>query len=137
MKKCSSCNGEKSESEFQIRRASKDGLTASCKECLRARDAARYPKEREARLLQSKAYMSTPRGKAVHKKAIKAWQEKNAIRRAAHVIFGNAIKNGKIMKQPCFVCGKKAEAHHPDYSRPLDVVWLCPTHHKEVHSMGC
>jgi hypothetical protein len=135
MKTCSSCNEKKPESDFQVRKASKDGLTASCRQCLKKRDAKRYPKEREIRSLQRKVYMSTPEGKSSHKKAVKQWQEKNALRRAAHVIFGNALRKGKIVKQPCFVCGKKAEAHHPDYGRPLDVVWLCTAHHKEVHMM--
>jgi len=27
----------------------------------------------------------------------------------------------------------KAEAHHDDYSRPLDVRWLCKRHHEEAH----
>lgn len=31
------------------------------------------------------------------------------------------------------IWGEKAHAHHDDYSRPLDVIWLCPTHHGERH----
>lgn len=32
------------------------------------------------------------------------------------------------------VCGAlKTHAHHEDYSRPLDVVWLCPCHHARRH----
>ena len=39
---------------------------------------------------------------------------------------------GKVKRQPCEVCGAQpAEAHHEDYSKPLDVEWLCPTHHRE------
>ncbi|QMV32651.1 hypothetical protein F1_00023 [Ralstonia phage Heva] len=33
-------------------------------------------------------------------------------------------------------CSEAPEAHHPDYSRPLDVVWLCDHHHKETHKMA-
>ena len=43
------------------------------------------------------------------------------------------VKRGKVLKQPCAVCGKPAQAHHPDYSQPLLVVWLCPAHHHELH----
>jgi hypothetical protein len=48
----------------------------------------------------------------------------------------HALKVGLIQKHPCFICGKKAEAHHPDYSRPLDVMWLCTPHHKETHALA-
>lgn len=44
------------------------------------------------------------------------------------------IKRGKISKQSCSVCGNiKAEAHHEDYSKPLDIIWLCRLHHLELH----
>lgn len=134
MKTCTTCGTEKPKSEFQVRLASKDGFTAACKLCLKARDTKRYEKERELRLARQKMYLSTPDGKAAHKRAVQGWQEKNKLRRAAHVILGNALRNQTVKPQPCWVCGKKAEAHHPDYSRPLDVVWLCKQHHREVHS---
>ena len=44
-----------------------------------------------------------------------------------------AVKTGKIQKLPCSVCGKKAQAHHPDYSKPLEITWLCPFHHTQMH----
>ncbi len=46
----------------------------------------------------------------------------------------DAIKQGKLVRQLCEVCGNtKSEAHHDDYSKPLDVRWLCKKHHTEVH----
>lgn len=38
-------------------------------------------------------------------------------------------------KKPCERCNStlNVHAHHDDYSRPLDVIWLCPIHHKERH----
>ena len=35
----------------------------------------------------------------------------------------------------CSQCGVEGriEAHHPDYSKPLEVVWLCRIHHVEAH----
>lgn len=46
------------------------------------------------------------------------------------------VKRGKIKKTPCVVCGdEKSEAHHTDYTKPLDVTWLCRKHHLELHAM--
>lgn len=41
---------------------------------------------------------------------------------------------GALVPQPCEVCGTKdVEKHHPDYSKPLEVKWLCRDHHLELH----
>lgn len=45
-----------------------------------------------------------------------------------------AVRSGKMKKLPCRDCGaKKVNAHHPDYSKPLEVIWLCPPHHRLEH----
>lgn len=47
-------------------------------------------------------------------------------------ICTQAVRSGKLFKQPCEVCGnQKSEAHHEDYDKPLDVIWLCRLHHRE------
>lgn len=45
------------------------------------------------------------------------------------------VKRGIVIKGPCCVCGtrEKIEAHHPDYSKPLEVIWYCRFHHLEFH----
>ena len=51
----------------------------------------------------------------------------------AHSAVKTAIKNGTLTRQPCRACGNpKTEAHHEDYSKPLDVVWLCRVHHRQA-----
>lgn len=46
-----------------------------------------------------------------------------------------AIEAGRLRKQLCEVCGSPdTQAHHDDYSRPLDVRWLCRVHHVEYHA---
>lgn len=41
---------------------------------------------------------------------------------------------GKILPQPCEVCGAEpTEKHHDDYSKPLEVRWFCRRHHLEHH----
>ena len=51
------------------------------------------------------------------------------------VVLGkkDAIKSGKLKRLPCEVCGNiKSQMHHPDYSKPLKVRWLCPKYHGEI-----
>ena len=54
-------------------------------------------------------------------------------RNRARSLIQNHVYRGKIHPLPCFVCGEKAEAHHPSYDLPLDVVWLCVEHHRAAH----
>ena len=55
---------------------------------------------------------------------------------SANARAGAAIRSGKIARQPCARCGSdRAVAHHDDYSKPLDVTWLCRTHHAERHPL--
>ena len=51
--------------------------------------------------------------------------------------YEHLIRSGKLVRQPCEVCGGPAaesHAHHPDYSRPDDIRWLCGTCHRALHS---
>ncbi len=51
----------------------------------------------------------------------------------AHSRVRTAIVNGSLQRQPCEICGGEAVAHHEDYSLPLDVRWLCHSHHRLLH----
>ena len=55
-----------------------------------------------------------------------AWRARNAL--------NHEIRKGRMERQPCAVCGAtKTDAHHEDHNKPLDVVWLCRTHHALIH----
>ena len=49
----------------------------------------------------------------------------------------SAIAKGALTRpSACAACGavdKKIHAHHPDYNKPLDVMWLCTTCHSNWH----
>jgi hypothetical protein len=46
----------------------------------------------------------------------------------------NAKRDGVLPDKPCAVCGSKnVEHHHPDYSKPLDVVFICAACHRQLH----
>lgn len=59
------------------------------------------------------------------------WPEKILARRAVK----RELRSGRMARQPCEKCGttQKVHAHHEDYSKPLDVRLLCPTHHADAH----
>ena len=83
----------------------------------------RYHKNREKILAYAKVYRQTHKAKPrpPHKAKCKD-------------LFRYAVKTGRIQKQPCSVCGAlKAEGHHSDYSKPLEVIWLCRLHHRKIH----
>lgn len=44
------------------------------------------------------------------------------------------LSKGKIERKNCEVCGEKAQMHHNDYKKPLEVQWLCRKHHLDLHS---
>jgi len=54
----------------------------------------------------------------------------------AGIIHTSKVK-GILIAQPCEICGitENIHAHHEDYSRPLEVRWLCAYHHSRVHSL--
>ena len=54
--------------------------------------------------------------------------------RAARSKLARALETGEVKKGKCKVCGaKNVEAHHKDYRKPLDVVWLCRKCHDRKH----
>lgn len=73
----------------------------------------------------------------INRKTLKttAWRMKfEPIKYKARQKVRMAISRGKIKRLPCLVCGKApAQAHHPDYEKPLDVIFLCSRHHREEH----
>jgi len=126
-----------------------DGHLNKCKQCTkndatknrlerieyyRAYDKARASQPK--RVLARQYYMKTEEGKIAHARANANWSFKHPNRRKASHVVSNAVRDGSISKEPCIICGStRVEGHHPDYDRPLDVVWLCVRHHKDVHLM--
>lgn len=62
----------------------------------------------------------------------KAYRKRNPAKVAARKAVFSAVRSCLLIKELCF-CGEESEAHHPDYSKPLDVIWLCRKHHLEIH----
>jgi hypothetical protein len=59
----------------------------------------------------------------------------NPVKSRAQTVLNIAVRSGKILRKPCSVCNDpNSHGHHEDYEKPLDVLWLCPIHHKEAHT---
>ena len=115
---CQLCGLEFSAIEYEVRRGGGRFCSRNCQRAFQARANAEAMRldipmsERSARWRQS-----VP--PEVH---------------AAHDAVETAIANGSLVRQPCEVCGvERVDAHHDDYSKPLDVRWLCRGHHLEHH----
>lgn len=55
-------------------------------------------------------------------------------RRKARFLVNRGVKKGTLIKLDCEECGDpKSEAHHLDYDKPLEVIWLCFKHHRQLH----
>lgn len=68
--------------------------------------------------------------------AARRWKRGNREKINAQGLLAYHVRVGNVERLPCEVCGDpKSEGHHEDYSRPLDVRWLCRRHHAEVHRM--
>jgi hypothetical protein len=63
------------------------------------------------------------------------WIKRNPEKLAAHKAVRGALSHGELAIGPCDQCGMTAAivAHHFDYTKPLEVVWLCRIHHRQLH----
>jgi hypothetical protein len=79
-----------------------------------------------------KEYFKTEKGKEVRRKAGRKQRlGENRDKVLARKRLNYAIEYGHIIKNPCERCGEfKVEGHHPDYTKPLEVIWLCHKCHR-------
>ena len=119
----------RTEAEKQSRRkylATPKGKATAAKHWAKYRASEKW---RQANKRGCKKYSQTLNGK---RNAVKAVQRNNRLhpdRYRARYTVSNALKSGQLTRQPCEICGEPAQAHHEDYSRPLDVRWRCFEHH--------
>lgn len=145
-KVCFKCKQEKQLTDFYKHKGMADGHLNKCKSCAKndvhknRRDSERartYDRERyrNSPERREKAYEITRKSRADHPEK---WSARAAV--------AWAIKSGKLIKPThCSRCKQipdtgRIEGHHPDYAKPLEVVWVCTRCHrivdgstKEVH----
>ena len=138
MRTCSRCRREKPLTSFSKTRARKSGYQYWCRVC----SSEYYRANRERLYLVHKKHNMTPERKQLQKqygRAVLATEGGRIAKNAAGYIR-RALRAGKISKpETCSSCGDlpvhgKIVGHHPDYTKPLEVVWLCPRCHRKEHA---
>ena len=130
---CSKCKQDKPPEAFNWENKAQGKRQNVCRACFSEYNKERYRKNADLVKDRVKRYREE-NPSAVLATKIRACEKKPTPRNAARVIDA-AIKAGEITRPgACSGCGAssddvKIEAHHHDYTRPLDVIWLCPKCH--------
>lgn len=150
-KKCNSCNQIKPLSKFYKKTVGTwHGYFAICKDCIKEKQRIRYSTSKyrkwhrqnakQHRLKYPEKYKNAQhkfyknhRSKVLHKN--KTIYKKQKWARAK---VQTALETGKLIKPAeCEFCYKKTKylhAHHKDYSKPLEIIWLCKDCHGHIHA---
>lgn len=112
LKQCTRCREVKPTYDFHKKGDSRDKYSHYCAEC--SREASRLRRKRLPNDWRSRS---------------------GSVEVVARQMVRNRIHGGTLERGACEVCGvsKDIQAHHNDYSKPLEVRWLCRKHHVEYH----
>lgn len=153
MKICSKCKVKKSYDEFYRDSTAKDGYNSICKLCRLKWDRERrkndprwvakrklqnhlyHIENREEISKRKKKWVESLEGKISHRMSTRKWKRKNNTKVKAHSAIERAVKKGVLVPpKHCEICKSthRIEAHHPDYRRVLDVIWLCKHCHEKM-----
>jgi ribosomal protein S27AE len=135
MKRCSRCGKVKSLEEFYRNASASDGRQNRCRPCHVAGN-------RESRLRHLEDYRQRRDSYAGQDPAValvrhKTWRAANKPKQNAHAAVQRALKKGCLERpDECQQCGRigRVLAHHEDYSKQLEVIWLCSPCHGETHT---
>ena len=125
----------------------RDGRLNKCKECAKKDVKINYIVNKDYYKEYDKERDKTEKRRSMRKEYAKnnpekireikrRWARKNKHKRNAQSKARRAVLSGLLVKpNKCSKCGNKAkiEAHHEDYNKPLDVIWLCNSCHTKEH----
>jgi ribosomal protein S27AE len=134
VKRCFKCGDEKPLTEFYRHPKMADGYLGKCKSCTRIDVAQNYRARIDHYVEYERNRAQNPQRKEMALEYQRRRRRRDPIKAAAHIATSNAIRDGRLIRKPCESCGDaNVDAHHDDYTRPLDVRWLCRRHHLAVH----
>jgi hypothetical protein len=142
--RCKKCmqEYEKANINQEKKREKRTKYRENNRERIREQDRDAYHKDPDkfrakARVSQKK-YFQTEKGREKYKQQGLILRQKYPEKARARSLLSNAVCYGKIVRPTiCSLCGSDKgviEAHHPDYSKPLDVIWVCKSCHFMVHN---
>jgi hypothetical protein len=130
-KTCFKCDERKPLDEFYKHSQMGDGHLNKCKECTK-RDVHGHRQENIERIRE----YDRARGNRQDASYLSEYRRRYPNKHRAHTIVNNAVRDSRLFKEHCSVCGgrERIHAHHDDYAKPLNVRWLCAAHHKQWHA---
>lgn len=149
MKVCKVCGETKPLDDFPRHPSTTDGHLIRCKVCHNIIRRARYKANpqrgrnaaRKWRLKNPKQYKENQaRWRTENRDKVhdydRQYREANQEKRQAKQLAFRAVERGDLIRpDSCSECGKECvpHGHHDDYSRPLEVRWLCHACHLGWH----
>ena len=133
-KECFKCKTVKPLGDFYKHPQMPDGRVNKCKECNKNDVTANRNKNLEKIRAYDRARGKEPERIKANTEVNRAWRAEDRRRTYAHNMVARAIRSGSLLRQFCCRCGEaKTVAHHEDYDKPLEVMWLCQPCHKQRH----
>lgn len=129
-KKCSVCGGNFPLAFFYRRNTRPCGYMAACKKCTGKQRKVDMPKHHERDQLTEQERNNRNRAFGIRSRPHIGSKQRSLV--------GAALRSGKLIKpENCTInnerCVGRLEAHHPEYNKPLDILWLCAEHHRAWH----
>jgi hypothetical protein len=131
MKNCIKCHETKPLACFLKDKRNSDGHTGYCRKCANARHRERYKADPSGWRRREREYARRHPERV--RAAVRAKRARYPDRDRARHMVAYAVEKGEMVRPShCERCDRndtRIEAHHPDYSRPLDVEWICTRCH--------
>ncbi|KKL47965.1 hypothetical protein LCGC14_2330250 [marine sediment metagenome] len=132
MKPCSKCKMEKDRSKFWRDSSCEDGLCRQCKSCMK-----KYQQSDDCKKANQKYKENNPNRIAKTRQiSDRKYRQNHPEKKKARNKISHAPRDGTIKRpsqcESCFEEGP-VEGHHEDYSKQLEVIWLCKGCHMKRH----
>ncbi|MGC1177023.1 MAG: hypothetical protein WA843_03035 [Candidatus Saccharimonadales bacterium] len=144
---CTVCKVLKPITDFNKSSKGKDGYNAQCSKCKYAKTGRKNFLENKEKCYANAAKWNKANREIVNKRTRERYafdkssiverDRRHAEKKKAQHLLQTYVQRGKILKPSiCSICNcesKRIEGHHADYSKPLEVIWVCSSCHHNIH----